>query len=168
MTRAGKHLKQSAGWRYWFDFWFFPATATLIAAIYCRSAAWIGGVTAGFALWTFVEYWVHRSLLHVYFWEGTHEEHHLRPREYVTFPLWYLPGFFAIAFAVMPTWLLCGFMLGYCWFITMHHWLHHIDLIRSPRWLQNYAIWHNRHHKATRCNYGITTPVWDRVFRTSL
>lgn len=153
-------------WRYWLDFILFPLVAAAIVLIDCRSIEWVALCVFGFALWTFVEYWVHRTALHVFFWHGTHERHHKNPSEYVTSIWWYTPPLFVVLFVILPPSIFCGFTLGYVWFLTMHHWLHHIDL-RERTWLHRYAIWHNRHHKFSDCNYGITTPIWDVVFRTS-
>lgn len=162
-------------WLYYLDWALYPTAILLIAMFTLDTWAWLAWCAAGFVLWTFVEYWTHRSLLHRWFWQGNHEAHHKQPQAYVVFPLWYLPSIFlavlAVFWLVLPTaiaWpLYAGFLLGYCWFLTMHHWLHHIDLKRRGGWLQRYAIWHNRHHKMINCNYGITTPTWDWLFRTS-
>lgn len=151
---------------YWLDSALYPCAAVIVAALYARSLDWLWLVPLGFVGWTFVEYWVHRSLLHRWFWHGTHEHHHTQPKGYVVFAIWKLPLFFAACFLVMPPPLFAGFVLGYVWFLTMHHWLHHLDL-RQHTWLHRYSIWHNRHHKFGDCNYGITTDVWDRVFLTS-
>jgi len=157
-------------WRYWLDFILMPAIAVLVIIADCRSAGWLLWCLAGVVLWTLVEYWTHRTLLHVYFWHGTHERHHQHPAEYVMAIWWYTPLLFTallvIAGATDTLAIFCGFTLGYVWFLTTHHWLHHVDL-RERTWLHRYAIWHNRHHNQTDCNYGITTPVWDWAFGTS-
>lgn len=158
-------------WRYYLDFFLYPPIVALIAALDMRSAAWLLWFVGGFVFWTFVEYWVHRALLHRIFWHVTHERHHKNPQEFVVFPIWQLPLFFlavgagAYAIGLIPVY--AGFLAGYVWFLTMHHWLHHIDLDNQRAWLQRYAIWHNRHHKLNDRNYGITTPLWDVLFRTS-
>ncbi len=116
--------------------------------------------------WTFVEYWTHRTLLHRFFWHGIHERHHQKPNEYVVFPIWHVPLFFAACFLIMPTAFYCGFVAGYFWFQLMRPGCVRVDLNHRPR-LHRYAVWHNRHHKLNDCNYGITTPMWDWLFRTS-
>lgn len=160
---------ERADWRYYVDFFLFPPAAVLIAILYARSIGWWTWFAGGFLLWTFAEYWTHRTLLHVMFWHGTHERHHRRPAEYVVFPAWQTAAIFAGfigLFLMLPASIFCGFVAGYSWFLAMHHWLHHVDLAAHP-WLQRYAIWHNRHHRLGNCNYGITTPIWDVVFGTS-
>lgn len=160
-------------WRYWLDFFWLPPTIVLVLAIDARSTMWGAMFVFGLILWTLAEYWTHRTLLHVFFWHGTHERHHLHPSDYVETIWWYTPPFFLAA--LIASWFLknynclglfTGFAAGYLWFLVMHHLLHHIDL-REHTWLHRYAIWHNRHHKLSNCNYGITNPFWDWVFRTS-
>lgn len=153
-------------WRYWLDYFWLPPVITSLIAIQCRSIEWALWFAGGFVAWTFVEYWVHRTALHVFFWHGTHERHHNSPAEYVETIWWYTPPLFVVLFLVFPGSLFAGFCAGYLWFLTMHHWLHHINL-REHTWLHRYAIWHNRHHKLSNCNYGITVPVWDWAFGTS-
>lgn len=162
-------------WKHYVDWFIYPPIAVAIAALTARSAAWCGFAIAGFVFWTFVEYWTHRSILHRFLWHGTHQHHHLHPKAFVVFPLYYLPTIFAVIFVAMALvlpapqlWpIYAGFLVGYTWFMTMHHWLHHIELTGRPRWLQRYAIWHNRHHKLDNINFGITTPMWDVLFGTS-
>lgn len=169
-------MKADAGpWRYYIDWFAYPAIVLTIAVFTLDSWQWLLWSLAGAIFWTFVEYWTHRSILHRWFWHGTHENHHKSPAEFVVFPLWYLPAIFVAIFAVfwlaLPGRILwpfyAGFLVGYCWFLTVHHTLHHVELYGAPAWLQRYAIWHNRHHKLTDRNYGITTPMWDWLFRTS-
>lgn len=156
----------TGGWRYWLDFFLFPIVCVAAIAADCRSLGWVAFFALGFCSWTFVEYWVHRSLLHRWFWHGVHETHHNHPSDYVVAIWWYAPLLFAALYFLIPVSVFAGFACGYVWFQIMHHWLHHIDLAPHA-WLHRYSIWHNRHHKLADCNYGITTPVWDWVFGTS-
>lgn len=153
-------------WRYWADFFMFPAAVVLTAAATARSLYWLAIAAIGFLLWTFVEYWVHRGVLHRWFWHGTHERHHLEPEEFVENIWWYTPALFVVLWFVFPPSLWAGFAAGYVWFLTMHHRLHHVRLWPGSR-LYSRAKWHGLHHKYANCNYGITTSVWDVVFRTS-
>jgi sterol desaturase/sphingolipid hydroxylase (fatty acid hydroxylase superfamily) len=166
MAHSAPRAFTRAWFGYWTDFILAPIVAVTVAAIYCRTWEWVGFAALGFLLWTFAEYWTHRALLHRVFWHGIHERHHKRPNEYVVFAIWHTPVFFAACFLIMPTSLFTGFVLGYVWFQLMHHWLHHVELAKHT-WLNRYAVWHNRHHKLGDCNYGITVPVWDWLFRTS-
>jgi sterol desaturase/sphingolipid hydroxylase (fatty acid hydroxylase superfamily) len=164
-ARTDLHRESVSMWRYWFDFALFPLIAIAVIVFDCRSLDWLAWCGFGVVLFSFVEYWTHRTLLHWVFWHSTHERHHRAPSEHVIFPLWHTPAIFAGFFLVMPYSIFAGFVLGYCWFLTLHHALHHWTL-RGMTWLHRYAIWHNRHHSLTDCNYGITTPVWDFAFGT--
>ncbi len=154
-------------WRYWLDFWLFPPIVTVLIIVNMRSLGWVANFIGGACLWTFVEYWTHRSVLHRWFWHGTHENHHLKPEDFVENIWWYTPLLFGILWIILPLSWWVGFAAGYIWFMLMHHWLHHRPL-HPEMWLYNYAKWHGLHHKFGNCNYGITTNVWDRLFRTSL
>jgi dihydroceramide fatty acyl 2-hydroxylase len=161
------YLESSASWKYYIDFILVPITIIAVSIVYCNSWLWVLGSLFGIIAWTFAEYWIHRSILHRWFYEGNHGEHHNRPLEYVTFPILYIPVLFGVLFLILPSWFFTGFIAGYLWFIVMHDFLHHHDLTNTPRWMQKFSIWHNRHHKFTHCNYGVTNPFWDAVFLTS-
>lgn len=162
------------------DYFTFPTV--LAGVLYADSAlaisrpfSWFGSMCLGFVMWTFAEYWIHRSLLHRFFWHGTHEHHHTHPKDDVAFPLWYVPAGFVMIF--IPFYIaarvplafayaaFAGVVCGYLWFMFMHHMLHHNPTIHP--WMERFAIWHNRHHKIGDMNYGITTNIWDRLFGTS-
>jgi sterol desaturase/sphingolipid hydroxylase (fatty acid hydroxylase superfamily) len=153
-------------WRYWTDFVLAPLALIAVIAVDARSLGFVALFAIGVIAWTFAEYWVHRTALHRWFWHGVHEDHHLRPADYVTAIWWYTPLLFAALFILLPAGLFAGFLAGYVAFLAIHHALHHVDL-RERTWLHRYAIWHGRHHKLSDCNYGITVPVWDVLFGTS-
>lgn len=153
----------SARATYYVDTTIYPLAVTAVTALTCRSWQWIATALFGFVLFTLAEYWIHRTALHRWFYHGTHEDHHLRPEEYVF--LWYVPFLFIGFFLVMPAPVFAGFTLSYCWFIAAHHVMHHCDLGKHPL-IRRYAEWHLLHHKFMRCNFGITHPFWDMVFGT--
>jgi sterol desaturase/sphingolipid hydroxylase (fatty acid hydroxylase superfamily) len=155
-----------SNWLYNLDFVVYPLVVGICTALDCRSWTWSGLAALGFLLFTLVEYWVHRTALHVLFYHATHERHHTHPREYVVFPIYYIPAVFALAFLMLPVPVFAGFTLGYVWFFAWHHVLHHVDLNTMPRVVRRYAIWHLAHHHDETCNFGITVPLWDVVFRT--
>jgi sterol desaturase/sphingolipid hydroxylase (fatty acid hydroxylase superfamily) len=168
--RAAGALALSGGaftspvWLYRMDFVLYPLLAAGIIATQCRGIQWAALALAGVVLFTFVEYWTHRIVLHRFLFHGSHERHHSHPREYVVFPIWYTPAIFAGFFVVLPLPVFAGFVIGYCWFLIWHHVLHHVDLTRWPRPAQHYALWHLAHHRRDDCNFGITTNLWDYVF----
>lgn len=138
--------------------------------------------TAGFALtglvgWTFIEYLLHRFVLHgLQPFKRWHAEHHDRPTALICTPtllsgsliftLVYLP-----AFVVGSVWTACaltlGVLTGYLAYAVTHHATHHWQ-VDNP-WLQRRKRWHALHHHHVRrpgC-FGVTSAVWDRVFCTA-
>lgn len=154
-------------WPCYIDFTVYPLLAFSIIALNCRSLEWVGLFVFGVLLFTFIEYWLHRVVLHRWFFKATHERHHTHPKEYVVFPIWYLPPIFLAFYFVLPLAVFAGFIVGYCWFLYWHHWLHHIDLKRWPRPVQRYATWHLGHHQRDDYNFGIVVPIWDFLFGTN-
>jgi len=131
----------------------------------------------GAALFTLVEYAIHRWLLHdpECFLFPLHEAHHLRPEEHAAF-------LFPTSFVVlMPIWLLltkvlhlpsasfflCGFSAAYFYYDTLHHFEHTVRINQIPfRWLQGRWAAHSVHHHLDHTNYGVMTSFWDFVFGT--
>ncbi len=150
---------------YWIDFIVYPVAIIIACMVGKISLTWTWCVPFGFLLFTFLEYWIHRVALHRYFYHGTHERHHLRPEEYVVFPVYYTPAIFLGFFIVLPLPVFVGFTLGYCWFVIWHDALHHHNLDHHPL-IKRYAAWHDVHHKRPGYNFGITVPLWDFLFGT--
>jgi len=131
----------------------------------------------GLFVFSFVEYVIHRWLLHnpksIFF--PLHERHHNEPEETAA-------GLFATSFLVlMPVWLLltyglhlqcasfflCGVSAGNAYFDSLHHLEHSVRINQIPfRWLQGRWAAHSVHHKLDNTNYGVMTSFWDYVFRT--
>lgn len=152
---------------YYFDFVLFPLLAIVMTAFYCRSMYFVSGALVGVYLFTFIEYWVHRLALHGAFFHAQHERHHTNPKEYVVFPIWFTPTIFFGFYLVLPVSIFTGFVVGYCWFFIWHHILHHIENLGSyPVWVQQYAVWHLKHHNDDKANFGVTMNLWDWLFGT--
>lgn len=137
----------------------------------------------GLALWTLTEYWLHRKLFH---WQPDHPlgrrmhfiihgVHHDHPNDKLrlvmppgaSIPLALLFfGLFYLAFgapAAFP--LFAGFLVGYLTYDYMHYYLHHF----VPRGGLGKRLreQHMRHHfQDHRFGYGVSSPIWDVVFRT--
>lgn len=153
-------------WLFWLDFVLYPAIVAVIAGLNCRTWQWVGLMAAGALLFTFAEYWVHRLPLHRGVYHSRHERHHTHPKEYVMFPIYFTPLVFLAFYLVLPLAVFAGFLVGYTWFLTWHHVLHHINLNNYPSAVRKYAIWHLEHHHDETCNFGITVPFWDVIFGT--
>lgn len=134
-------------------------------------------IVSGLALFSLIEYAVHRWLLHdprsALFY--LHDAHHSKPESISAFlfptsivlllPAWYLltwglhfqqAGFF-----------LMGVSAGYVYFGTLHHIEHTVRINRIPfRWLKKKWAFHSVHHRIDESNFGVTTSFWDYVFGT--
>lgn len=170
---------------YYADFVLYPLAiaALLLGGLRDASpavATAVGLATlAGLASWSFVEYVIHRLLFHgLQPFLAMHAMHHARPRALIGAPA--VAGFTVLAFGLfLPVWWLgslalaygatAGMMLGYLWYVTVHHLLHH----RPRGWLARTApglqARHAAHHAAVRPgNFGVTTGVWDTAFGTCI
>ena len=135
-------------------------------------------------MWTFIEYWLHRGFFHMRADSPArrvtsfivHRHHHAAPQDrahLVATPLYSL-GLFALLFAVYalagdaPRWaLLAGSMLGYLAYEAAHLRTHHVRPGRGGRLSRALRRHHLRHHFGDpRHNFGISSPLWDLVFRT--
>ncbi|MGC4120031.1 MAG: sterol desaturase family protein [Myxococcales bacterium] len=143
----------------------------------------MGIVAVGAFAWTLAEYSLHRFLFH---WEnGTawgkrihfmlHGVHHDFPedKDRLVMP----PGFsipMGVVFYVLfravfglalgeP--LFAGFALGYLWYDGTHFAVHHFKLNSSlGRRLRRHHLFH--HHSDPDGGFGVSSPLWDLVFRT--
>jgi dihydroceramide fatty acyl 2-hydroxylase len=140
---------------------------------------------AGYALWTLIEYWLHRVVFHFepegaigrrvhYLVHGVHHDHPNDPRRLVMPPSASLP--LAFAFCLLfrislgtPEWraVASGFLGGYVVYDMLHFMLHHhVPTGRLGRALRER---HMRHHfqDDTR-GFGVSAPYWDAVFGTAV
>jgi sterol desaturase/sphingolipid hydroxylase (fatty acid hydroxylase superfamily) len=136
-------------------------------------------VLLGIAAWTLLEYLVHRIVLHRYDvgrrLEQLHQLHHAHPsdpdseRSSLSTPLIAGPvGWLLIAIAGVEdgSAIFAGLLLGYLAFIAVHDAVHRRPITPNS-WLYPAKMRHLLHHRFENCNYGVTTMVWDIVFRTS-
>jgi len=168
----------------------------VVVALAALALAWRGvpaGRLAGLAfvglfVWTFVEYALHRFVFHhevrspfgrrLHFL--AHGIHHLDPwdRLRLVFPpvpamLIAAPIFGLLYLAVLGTAEplenafahMAGLLVGYLVYDLSHYYQHHAKpRTRLGRWLKRYHLEH--HHKHPHALYGVSTPLWDVVFRT--
>lgn len=138
----------------------------------------------GWLAWTFVEYWLHRTLFHWvpetnwgetmhFFLHGVHHEWPHDKYRLVMPPAVSLLLFFFFLF--LWTTLLggygwafhAGFVLGYTFYDVIHYHVHHRRAGFS--WLQRLKKHHVSHHFVddySELRYGVSTRLWDKVFRT--
>jgi dihydroceramide fatty acyl 2-hydroxylase len=140
-------------------------------------------VAAGFALWTLSEYWLHRKIFH---WDpdhpighrlhfiihGVHHDHPNDRMRLVMPPGASIPlaalffGLFWLVFG-LPTALplFAGFLIGYLMYDYTHYYLHHV--VPRSKLGKRLREQHMRHHfQDHRYGFGVSSPLWDAVFRT--
>jgi dihydroceramide fatty acyl 2-hydroxylase len=137
----------------------------------------------GIAIWTLTEYWLHRLVFH---WEPDnafgrrmhfiiHGIHHDHPNDKlrlvmppsVSIPLatLFFLAFWAIFGSPAAFPLFAGFIFGYLAYDYTHYYVHHF-VPRSSLGKQ-LREQHMRHHfQDHRFGYGVSSPLWDVVFRT--
>jgi sterol desaturase/sphingolipid hydroxylase (fatty acid hydroxylase superfamily) len=157
---------------YFADFFITPpVTAALIALSLWRGASWLWPLAfaVGVLAWTLYEYALHRWVLHLaWLARDLHALHHDDQRDYIaTHPLatialyvalWLAFGFQASAFAA-------GFSAGYV-FYAFAHTAFHYATIGTGHPLFALKRHHALHHSFENCNFGVSTTLWDRAFRT--
>jgi len=139
----------------------------------------------GALTWSLVEYLMHRFAFHfvprtsvgVAMAYLSHGVHHAFPRDphrlvmplVVSLPIMTaicLVGFGLVGLPISP--ILAGFTVGYLAYDLIHHHLHHYEGDRHAgrviTWLRRYHFQH--HFAAPDRQFGVSTPLWDFVFRT--
>ena len=146
------------------------------ALVWNRSAGpavWAICLLTGLALWTVVEYFMHRYVLHRL---APHYQHHDEPETlaYIFAPLWLSGVSAAVLFVLLGlaagSWqqgalVEAGTVAGYLLYEALHVRMH--SPVAGGPLLRALRKHHFYHHFAddSRC-YGVTTPIWDHVFGT--
>jgi sterol desaturase/sphingolipid hydroxylase (fatty acid hydroxylase superfamily) len=154
-------------------------------------ASWLfipAGLILGVFLWTFAEYILHRFVFHhkassnlgqrIFFL--FHGVHHAQPQcktRLVMPPVVSIPMaviFYGLFYLVwgrlfgVPQWIgpsFAGFIAGYLAYDMIHYAAHHF--LMRQRYLKFLKRYHMQHHFRTPdARYGVSSPLWDRVFRT--
>lgn len=166
---------------YWADFGIYGVAIFALLMFLILSGERIGTLQmigfslAGLVLWTFLEYVLHRFVLHgIQPSKSWHAQHHLRPRALIFAPtilsvtliglLIFAPAF-VMSSAVRATSLTVGLLVGYFGYAMTHHAIHHWST--KIRWLRTRKRVHAQHHlENLPIYYGVTSMFWDRVFGT--
>ncbi len=169
---------------------FFIARAILFLP---ENVSWViipAGFLIGLFFWTFTEYILHRFVFHYHpknpvqqkIFFLFHGVHHAQPQcktRLVMPPIVSVPlallffGLFNLVIGVLlgaPYWvpaMFAGFIVGYLSYDLTHYATHHFPM-RHGIWkaLKRY---HMRHHYKTPDKlFGVSSPIWDYVFRTNV
>ncbi|MDQ3190202.1 MAG: sterol desaturase family protein [Bacteroidota bacterium] len=135
----------------------------------------------GMFSWTLLEYLLHRFIFHFiresetvkrlhYIMHGIHH-HYPKSTDKLFMPpvpglslvgiLYLVFNFFMgeLVLAFLP-----GLITGYLIYVFMHYFIH---TTRPPKFIKKLWIHHNLHHyKYNNLCFGVSTTLWDRVFRT--
>jgi sterol desaturase/sphingolipid hydroxylase (fatty acid hydroxylase superfamily) len=162
--------------------WSFVLVTFLIGAWAAKSGnsslgvLWTGLIfwTLGFFVWSISEYIFHRWAYHKNesFFAVGHLMHHDAPLALIGMPwlvnmvfLSVLVALFSLFMGLAPAaFLLSGFWFGHIWYTLVHHGVHHWNF--SAKWFKTLRNHHKIHHKMPDKNLGVTTIIWDRIFRT--
>jgi sterol desaturase/sphingolipid hydroxylase (fatty acid hydroxylase superfamily) len=160
--------------RHFGDFLSVPLAIMIFAGLSGMDRLYL--VPLGFAVWTLLEYWVHRVAFHRYsVTRRLHQLHHDRPsdleaeRSSLSTPFLALPvGTVLIATAGLEdgSAIFAGLLGGYLTFIAIHHAVHRWP-IEPGSLLYSAKMRHLTHHHLENCNFGVTTDFWDFLFRTN-
>lgn len=147
------------------------------------------GFVIGLALWTLIEYTLHRFVFHFrprtprqerlsFIFHGVHHAQPMSKTRLVMPPALSIPMslFFYVVFWLVisvligkPHWLspvFAGTLSGYLIYDMLHYATHHWKLNWS--WFRFIRHYHLRHHTQTPdLRFGVTSPLWDIVFGTA-
>lgn len=142
-----------------------------------------GTFVLGVVVWTLIEYLLHRFIFHLepktefgkrlHFM--THGVHHDYPNDAtrlvmppgISIPLALLfYGIFLLVFgSTFTPSIFAGMVFGYLCYDMLHYATHHFSMKQQPwLFLKQYHLRH--HYKNEDTGYGVSSPLWDYVFRT--
>ena len=164
---------------------FGPAIAVMLVLGIQRLEALplVLAVVGGYFFWTLTEYWIHRIVFHFepekgigarlhWIIHGVHHDHPNDRMRLVMPPGASIPlaalffGLFWLVFGLPTAYpLFAGFLVGYLIYDYTHYYLHHF--VPRSDFGKRLREQHMRHHfQDHRYGFGVSTPLWDAVFRT--
>lgn len=141
----------------------------------------IGFFSLGFLLWTLGEYLMHRFLYHKihdasydsgfqYVFHGIHHQYPSDEERIILPPIPGLAiaglflGFFYLTMGHFGFAFGAGFLMGYLVYISIHWMVHNKPVPEKFNfWWTHHNIHHYQQHDKA---FGVSTPIWDIVFRT--
>jgi sterol desaturase/sphingolipid hydroxylase (fatty acid hydroxylase superfamily) len=167
---------------FYLDFVVYPALILGSLVLAFRGATAPGALLSvamilfGYAVWTLVEYALHRvALHHVPGLEATHKAHHDAPKDMIGTPtlislmafagLACWPAVELVGLRIASAWM-TGLLAGYLSYSLTHYAIHNLSMGKS-RWAMTLKRHHALHHyREGESNFGVTTRIWDRLFGT--
>ncbi|MEL7002814.1 MAG: sterol desaturase family protein [Bacteroidota bacterium] len=139
---------------------------------------------AGGLMWTFTEYWVHRSGYHcqtkakwlLKIQHLGHGIHHQYPKDAERLAMPPIPALllisliFGLFWLVGGTWAVpffSGFLIGYMLYIVLHYAQHRYkapDILWLKKLWKHHALHHYKHPETKA--FGVSTRIWDYIFGT--
>jgi 4-hydroxysphinganine ceramide fatty acyl 2-hydroxylase len=137
----------------------------------------------GILAWTLLEYIIHRWIFHYepksrlgkllhFIVHGVHHDYPQDATRLVMPPILSIPlavvfyVLFAVTLGRFAPAVSAGFAFGYVCYDTIHYATHHFAMKRGVwLWLKQYHLRH--HYKDDQAGYGVSSPLWDHVFRTT-
>jgi sterol desaturase/sphingolipid hydroxylase (fatty acid hydroxylase superfamily) len=137
----------------------------------------------GALIWTLLEYIIHRYAFHYeprtrlgkqlhFIMHGVHHDYPNDAKRLVMPPAVSIPlavAFYALFFGTLGRFapaVSAGFGFGYVCYDTIHYAIHHFPMKRGIwRWLKQYHLRH--HYNDDEAGFGVSSPLWDYVFRTT-
>ncbi len=165
---------------YWFSFVSDPLTILFFLfweAFVLRTG--ILSVTivygAGLLSWTLLEYSFHRWVYHKGHTPAHigHKKHHESPTELISMPWFIVTAFLGSVWYIFAYRLQLHFVLSFMSGLTtgfvcygLFHHVHHHFHFKNRRYRKLRAH-HFIHHQFPNVNFGVTSRLWDHVFRTN-
>jgi len=146
------------------------------------------GFLVGLFIWTFSEYILHRFVFHfpaktprmqriTFLFHGVHHAQPQCKTRLVMPPVVSIPlaaifyGLFLLIWSVLlklPNWVdpsFAGFLVGYLIYDLTHYATHHFPMRNGYfKFIKRYHMQH--HYKTPNARYGVSSPLWDMVFKT--
>lgn len=152
----------------------------LIVASETGRERWLmaGVVLGGLALWSVLEYLLHRFVLHaVPPFREWHRQHHEQQSALIGAPTLLSASLIVVLVFLPAVWIAgiksgcamtLGVTLGYLGYSLTHHAIH--QWRSDNRWLMRRKRWHAQHHIRFEHTgrFGVTSECWDRIFRTRI
>lgn len=174
----------------WLPFSLYMIFSEFLVGVQNGNSLWyvLGAFLIGLLVWTFSEYILHRFVFHfqprsplqeriTYLFHGIHHHQPQCKTRLVMPPVVSIPlaaifvGLFWLVVGRLlglPGWvrpMIGGFTVGYLVYDLTHYATHHFAM-RSGifKYLKRYHMMH--HYKTPEQRFGVSSPVWDIVFRT--